>query len=159
MSCGYHTRFLGTSQVLEILWYLLPYVNHMYHNSSSVAKTVFLLLDIPSPSTPFYPFLSLPCTLSKAISWRHNTSARMHTHLDLCNFTWQCARVHTDACTHMHKYVHWLSLSSTLTNNFTCSYCSLWPVMELTHCLFWSVWNHCLTSLVEMSDRVGGWGM
>lgn len=41
------------------------------------------------------------------------------------------------------------------TNTFTCSYCSLWPVMELTHCLIWSVWNHCLTSLVKMGAL--GW--
>lgn len=143
-------------------------VHHTCHNSFCGIDVFHSAWCTPqsSPSTSLLlPLLSFspPACLSEAVPWRHNITNRhpcthTHIHMDLCNLI--CLlhshthihiqrRITTHSCAGSHSLAH------TFTNNFTWPYCSPWPVMELTHCLIWSAWNHCLTSLVEM--RAWGW--
>lgn len=159
-------RFLVTSQLLSFpsffgkiqkyritrkrdsVWIIYPIIVILWH------RHVSFCLSASQHILPFLPLFP-PCMISEAISWLHNI-----THRHTCGpfaIWYACAHTHIHKKPYYHTCMRGPSLFNTYSQTISLfSYCSLWLVMELTHCLIWSVWNHCLTSLVDIGGLRGG---
>lgn len=116
MSCGYHTRFLGTSQVLEILWYLLPYVNHTVCTITVHLwqRLFFFCLTYLLPAHPFIPFSLYP---AHSLRQYLDVTTRQHA----CTHIWTFAISHDNAhaCTQTRAHTHAQMLALALTFQHT----------------------------------------